>query len=102
MSQVISAIDAGGYYHEEVNELYKAIGYLALEAAKVELSKIKQFKETGNQDILYDLIGRTLIEHLSLNRGQNGIAEGLMDRIRKHFGTSTDHSFDEIKIAFSD
>lgn len=108
MGQVISSIDAGGYYHEEVSELYKAIGHLALEAAKVELSKIKQFNESTdqnghkNQNILYDLIGRTLIEHISLNRGQNGIAEGLMDRISKHFGTSTDHSLDSIKIAFSD
>jgi len=49
MSQVISAIDAGGYYHEEVNELYKAIGHLALEAAKVELSKIELFKNLKKQ-----------------------------------------------------
>lgn len=102
MSQVISAIDAGGYYHKEVSELYKAIGHLALEASKVELSKIKQFQQTHNQNSLYDLIGRVLIEHLSLNRGQNGIAESLVDRIKKNFGTSTDHTLDEIKIAFSD
>lgn len=120
MSQVISAIDAGGYYHQEVSELYKAIGHLALEASKVELSKVKQFIELSNQSTqssdpvekeslrsraqnkLYDLIGRILIEHLSLNRGQNGIAESLVDRIRKNFGVSTDHTLDEIKIAFSD
>lgn len=120
MSQVISAIDAGGYYHKEVSELYQAIGYLALKASQVELNKIKQFKklteqykklEDGKekdslrlraQNQLYDLIGRVLIEHLSLNRGQNGIAESLIDRIKENFGSSTDHTLDEIKIAFSD
>ena len=102
MSQVISAIDAGGYYHQEVSELYKAIGHLALEASKVELSKIAQFTRTRDQNTLYDLIGRILIEHLSLNRGQNGIAESLVEGIKKNFGTSTDHTLDSIKIAFSD
>lgn len=102
MSQVISAIDAGGYYHNEVAELYKAIGHLALEASKVELSKIAQFTRTKDPNTLYDLIGRILIEHLSLNRGQNGIAESLVEGIKKNFGTSTDHTLDTIKIAFSD
>lgn len=102
MSQVISAIDAGGHYHKEVAELYSAIGHLALSASKMELDKIKLFQETKNQNILYDLIGRTLIEHLSLNRGQNGIVESIMDRVKKYFNTSTDHTFDELKIPFSD
>ena len=119
MSQVISAIDAGGYYHEEVAELYQAIGQLALQASRVELTKIQQFLELSAkannanggdkktlklkaQNYLYDLIGRVLIEHLSLNRGQNGIAESLIDEIKRNFGTSTDHSLDDIKIAFSD
>lgn len=103
MSQVISAIDAGGNYHQEVTELYKAIGNLALTAARVEISKIKAFmKDQTNQNILYDLVGRTLIQHMAFNRGQNGLAENLIDNIRKTFSLSSEHEQDLIKIPFSD
>lgn len=103
MSQVISSIDAGGQHHDEVKELYTALGRLALTASKVELSRIKAFTNNKeDQNILYDLVGRILIEHLSFNRGQNGLAENLIDSIRKTFSLSSEHDLDEIKIPFSD
>lgn len=102
MSQVISSIDAGGYYHEQVKELYRAIGDLALKASSIELSKLKIFKEDNDYNVLYDILGRTLIEHIGYNRGQSGLAEALVSRLKKTFSVNSDHKLDDIKIPFSD
>lgn len=102
MTQVISSIDAGGFYHEEVKELYNAIGQLALKAADIEIKKVAEYLKTNNYNILYDLVGRTLIEHLSFNRGQSGLAEAIVNRIKQKFSLNSNHELDELKIPFSD
>lgn len=120
-SQVISSLDAGGFYHDYVREIYQVLGRVAVEASKLELdavtdyiSKIKQSKnpnlnEQEKQDLknkafntLYDIIGRTLISNMRLGGGQAGLATSIMYALRKEFNLSVDHSLDKFIIPLSD
>jgi len=39
-SQVISSLDAGGFYHDYVKEIYNVLGRVAIEASKLELESV--------------------------------------------------------------
>ena len=101
-SQVISSLDAGGRMHDYVKTVYKVLGQVALEQSQLELDAIKSFKESGDINIIYDVIGRTIINNLANKSGQAGLAESILKQIKKKFNLNSDHSLDEFKIPFSD
>ena len=120
-SQVISSLDAGGHYHDYVKEIYNVLGRVAIEASKVELETIHKYldkiAESENSNlsaeqrnkiklegfnILYDIIGKTLIANIRLGGGQAGLATSIMYALKKEFNLSTDHSLDKFIIPLSD
>lgn len=101
-SQVINSLDSGGYLHDYVKQIYEQLGQTALDLARVELDSVKEFRETGNKSAIYDIISRTIMANLRSGRGQAGLAEAIINRIKKKFNLSTDHALDEFKIPFSD
>ena len=101
-SQVISSLDAGGRLHGYVSQIYKTLGKLAVDLSEVELDAIDEFRETGNLSAVYDVVGRTIMNNLSKNRGQAGLANAIIDAIKEKFNLNTDHALDEFKIPFSD
>ena len=68
-SQVISSLDAGGRLHEYVSQIYETLGRLAIDLSQVELDSIEEFRDTGNLTKVYDVVGRTIMNNLSKNRG---------------------------------
>ena len=100
-SQVISSLDAGGHYHEFVKEVYEVLGQVALEASQAEVSAIQEFNQNGNYDKLYDIVGRTIIQNLSTGSGKVGLAESIINSLKKGFNLSTNH-INDLKIPFSD
>lgn len=101
-SQVVSSLDAGGYLHDYVSQIYKQLGQTALELSKVELDANAQFEKTGDISAIYDVVGRTIIANIKSGKGQIGLAEAIINNIRNKFNLNTDHSLDELKIPFSD
>ena len=101
-SQVISSLDAGGRLHDYVSQIYETLGQIALDLSGVELDAIEYFRESGNKTKVVDIIGRTLINNLSKNKGQAGLANAIIDNIKEGFNLNTDHALDEFKIPFSD
>lgn len=120
-SQVISSLDAGGQYHDYVKEVYNVLGQVAIEASRVELDTVQKYlnkiAESENSNltqeqrdkikidgfnILYDIIGKTLISNMSLGRGQAGLATSILYALKKEFSLSTDHTLDKFIIPLSD
>lgn len=101
-SQVINSLDAGGFLHTYIVEIYKQLGQTALDLAQVELDAIKEFRKSGNKSAVYDIIGRTIMANLRSGRNSAGLAEAIINNIRQKFNLNTDHSLDELKIPFSD
>lgn len=95
MSQVISALDANGLYHDEVLEIYKTLGQQAIKAAQIEEEAVN-----SNYDKLYEVIGKTLVNNIQ--RDEKGLTRAILYQIRKNFGLSSNHNLDRIKIPFSD
>jgi len=46
MSQVISSLDATGLYHDEVAEIYKALGRQTIKASEIEIAVTEAYLET--------------------------------------------------------
>ncbi len=101
-SQVISSLDAGGRLHGYVSQIYETLGKLAIDLSEVELTAIDEFRKTGNLSKVYDVVGRTIMNNLSKNRGQAGLANAIIDAIKEKFNLNTNHALDEFKIPFSD
>ena len=101
-SQVISSLDAGGRLHGYVSQIYETLGKLAVDLSQIEIDSIDAFRQTGNLSQVYDIVGRTIMNNLSKNRGQAGLANAIIDNIKEKFNLNTDHSLDEFKIPFSD
>ena len=78
MSQVISALDANGLYHDEVLEIYKVLGQQALKAAQVEEEAV-----SSNYDKLYEVIGKTLINNIQ--RDEKGLTIEVLYQISNNF-----------------
>ena len=100
-SQVISSLDAGGHYHDFVKEVYDVLGQVALEASQAEIQAIQEFNQNNDYDKLYNIVGRTIIQNLSLGSGKAGLAESIIMSLKKEFNLSTNHAND-LKIPFSD
>lgn len=101
-SQVISSLDAGGYLHDYVAQIYQQLGQTALDLSKVELDAVAQFRESGDMSAIYDVIGRTIMANIKSGKGEIGLAEAIINNIKTKFNLNTDHSLDKLKIPFSD
>lgn len=101
-SQVISSLDAGGYLHDYVTQIYQQLGQTALDLSKVELDAVAQFRESGDMSAIYDIIGRTIMANIKSGSGEIGLAEAIINNIKAKFNLNTDHSLDKLKIPFSD
>ncbi len=101
-SQVISSLDAGGYLHDYVTQIYQQLGQTALDLSKVELDAVTQFRESGDMSAIYDVIGRTIMANIKSGSGEIGLAEAIINNIKAKFNLNTDHSLDKLKIPFSD
>ena len=101
-SQVISSLDAGGYLHDYVTQIYQQLGQTALDLSKVELEAVAQFRESGDMSAIYDVIGRTIMANIKSGSGEIGLAEAIINNIKAKFNLNTDHSLDKLKIPFSD
>ena len=101
-SQVINSLDAGGYLHNYVSEIYKQLGQTALDLSQVELDSIDEFRSTGDKNKVYDLVARTIFANLRSGRNNAGLAEAIMNSIKRDFNLNTNHSLDKLKVPFSD
>lgn len=101
-SQVISSLDAGGYLHDYVAQIYQQLGQTALDLSKVELDAVAQFRESGDISAIYDVIGRTIMANIKSGSKEIGLAEAIINNIKTKFNLNTDHSLDKLKIPFSD
>lgn len=101
-SQVVSSLDAGGQLHDYVSQIYEQLGQTALDLADIELSAVKNFRETGDKSILYDVLGRTIMANLRTGNSSIGLADAIITNIKKAFNLNTDHGLDSLKIPFSD
>lgn len=101
-SQVISSLDAGGRLHNYVKQIYNVLGQVALDQAQIEMDALKEFTEKGDISVIYDIIGRTLINNLASKSGQAGLAENIIKAIKKEFDLNSNHKLDKFKIPFSD
>lgn len=99
-SQVISSLDAGGDLHEYVSEIYKVLGQTALSLSQIELDAVEAFADDGNKTHLYEVIGRTIIDGISSDTA--GLTSSILQNIKKEFNLQADHTFDRLKIPFSD
>lgn len=101
-SQVISSLDAGGRLHDYVSQIYQTLGEVATQLSQIELDAVESFRNGEGKSKMYDIIGRTIINNLAGNRGEAGLAESIIENIKKGFNLNTDHGLDEVKIPFSD
>lgn len=101
-SQVISSLDAGGRLHDYVSQIYETLGEVALQLSQIELDAVEAFRNGEGKSKMYDIIGRTIINNLSGSKGEAGLAEAIIENIKKDFNLNTDHELDALKIPFSD
>lgn len=101
-SQVISSLDAGGRLHDYVSQIYETLGDVALQLSQVELDAVESFRSGEGKSKMYDIIGRTIINNLAGSKGEAGLAEAIIENIKKGFNLNTDHGLDELKLPFSD
>ena len=101
-SQVISSLDAGGRLHDYVSQIYETLGEVALQLSQIELDAVEAFRNGEGKSKMYDIIGRTIINNLSGSKGEAGLAEAIIENIKKEFNLNTDHELDVLKIPFSD
>lgn len=96
MTQVISALDATGLYHDEVAAVYKALAQQTLKAAEIEIETIVN---ADNPNALYELIGKTILNNY---KDTKGLTRAILHQVKKNFKFSANHSADDLKIPFSD
>lgn len=102
-SQVISSLDAGGRLHGYVAQIYDALGQVATQLSQIELDAVKSFRNGEGKSKMYDIIVRTIVNNLSnSSRGEAGLAESIIENIKKELNLNTDHDLDSVKMPFSD
>lgn len=101
-SQVISSLDAGGYLHDYVSQIYEMLGKTALDLAEIELEAVEQFRKDGDKSKLYDVVGRTIIANLKNGSDSQNLTDSIISAIKSQFDRNADHALDKILIPFSD
>lgn len=95
MTQVISALDATGLYHDEVYDIYYAIGDQIVNSLQLEMEALS----TTDRNKLYDLIGKTIINNFT---DRKGMVKAILNQLENTFNLTTNHDLDKTLCPFSD
>lgn len=107
-SQVIAALEAGGYLHKYAKQVYQDLGKVAAVASKVEIDTVTKFLAGGDDNYdevksdLYDIIARTLIKGVKTREDQANLTDEILRAIEKRFNKNINHLQDIFKVPFSD
>lgn len=102
MSQMISALIQGGYMNNEVQEIYKMIGEVALDSVRTTIDAVDQ----ENQEKIYEIVGQALLKAFDTNQkdvlglAQSFIAMANRDLATGSFKTKIPFSANTIKGSF--
>ena len=107
-SQVISALEAGGFLHKYAKQVYSDLGRVAAIASQMEIDAVTKFLagEESNYDAvkdqLYDVLGRTLLNGVKSRDDSASLTDSILRAIEKSFNKNLNHKNDIFKIPFSD
>lgn len=102
-SQVISSLDAGGRIHSYVAPIYEVLGQITMEECALELEAMDSFRASNNLSELYDVVGRTILEHFSKGGSSDaGLTDKIIKTVAQKFNLNINHVKDKWKIPFSD
>ena len=107
-SQVISALEAGGFLHKYAKQVYSDLGRVAAIASKMEIDAVTKFLvgEKGDYDTvkdqLYDVLGRTLLNGIKSRDDSASLTDSILRAIEKKFNRNLNHKNDIFKVPFSD
>lgn len=107
-SQVISALEAGGFLHKYAKQVYADLGRVAAVASKMEINAVVKFLSQYENDYdsvkneLYDVIGRTLLNGIKSRNDSASLTDSILRAIEKRFNKNLNHKNDIFKIPFSD
>lgn len=107
-SQVISALEAGGYLHKYSKQVYNDLGRVASLASQIEIDAVTKFlagKEDNFDEVksgLYDILGRTLLNGIKTREDQASLTDDILRAIEKRFNKNINHMADIFKIPLSD
>jgi len=107
-SQVISALEAGGFLHKYAKQVYSDLGRVAAIASQMEIDAVTKFLagEESNYDAvkdqLYDVLGRTLLNGIKSRDDSASLTDSILRAIEKSFNKNLNHKNDIFKIPFSD
>lgn len=107
-SQVISALEAGGYLHKYSKQVYNDLGRVASLASQIEIDTIANFLSGRDNNFdevkseLYDILGRTLLNGIKTREDQASLTDDILRAIEKRFNKNINHIADVFKIPLSD
>lgn len=107
-SQVITALEAGGYLHKYAKQVYQDLGRIAVIASKLEIDTVAKFLQGENDNFeevkseLYDIISRTLLNGIKTREDQASLTDNILKVISNRFNKNINHLQDTFKIPFSD
>ena len=107
-SQVISALESGGYLHKYAKQVYSDLGRVAAVASQMEIDAVTKFLAGEENDYdavkdqLYDVLGRTLLNGIKSRDDSASLTDSILRAIEKRFNRNLNHKNDIFKIPFSD
>lgn len=102
MSQVISALEANGWAHPLVKQIYEDLGSIVLQTLDEETQALKAYMNTGDSTAIYRLVGKTFIKSFSKDNDQDSLTSSLMRNIVKGLEEQENIENAPQKIPFSD
>lgn len=102
MSQVISALEANGWAHDLVKQIYEDLGSIVLQTLEQEIQALKVFLKTGDNTEIYRIVGKSFIKSFGKDGGQDTLTASMMNNIIKELNGEDNIENIEQKIPFSD
>lgn len=112
-TQVIAALDAGGYAHDIAKQAFEDIGRAVESGLRVNMGEITQLiKKMSNKDLsqmdlnqiesrIRDIFARQFVKTFKA-RNTTDLSQSIINALRQQFLISDDHSNDEFKLPLSD
>lgn len=107
-TQVITALEANGRTHHIAKQIYRALGTIATQASKVEIDQIVKLLDSNEdkqvvKDKVYEVIARSIIEHIQLNKDRATLGEAIVNNLANQFhNQSFKLAASKFKVPFSD
>ena len=115
-TQVMSALESNGNYHEIVKEIYSNLKSIVIAKTKSQLDAVSKYIQllqpnsvTSQEDLkkiqfkLYDIAGDTFIDTFKSNPNSLDLSEPILNKIKDTFNIKrSDHSIDDYLLPFSD